>query len=98
MLVTISLEMDVAVSVDLRKKPPAITVQAKVRDAQLALKEFQLRRVGPVQFQEGLLLQELKSVIEGKLKEYEPKVKQLADQMIAEALKDGGKSLLKGSS
>lgn len=92
-VVAIGLDCDVKVAFDTSKFPPALRIEATVVKAQLALKEFNVRRVGPVVVvEQGELGEELKRTLQERLKTYEPQVKEYANRAIAESLK-GGKGL-----
>jgi hypothetical protein len=89
-VVTVALDVDVTVSVNAARPLDGLTVEAKVDRASLGLKDFQLRRVGPVVIlDQGPLGDELKKVLEGLLKSHEPQVKEYANKVIAKALADG---------
>jgi hypothetical protein len=89
-VVRVGLDVDVTLAFDPAKPLDGLKVGAKVTAVQLELKEFNLRRVGPVVFlEQGPLGEELKAAIQERLKALEPKVKDYANRAIAEGLKDG---------
>jgi hypothetical protein len=89
-VVRVSLDVDVKVAFDLAKPLDGVKVSAKVPRLELDLKEFNIRRVGPVMPREqGPLAQELKGALQARLKEFEPKVKDYANKMIAKEVESG---------
>ena len=87
-VVAIGLDCDVKVSVDFKNLPPEVHVEPKVVGVQLNLKEFNIRRVGPVLvLEQGELGEELKRTIQERMKTYEPQVKEYANKALAETLK-----------
>jgi hypothetical protein len=89
-VVQVGLDVDVTLAFDPAKPLDGLKVEAKVTQVQLDLKEFNLRRVGPVVFHEqGPLGEELKAAIQERLVALEPKVKDYANRAIAEGLKNG---------
>jgi hypothetical protein len=90
-VVTIGLEFDVKIALDLAKLPPEVNVEPKVVQSRLLLKEFELRKVGRL-IEGDLALQigdELKGVIQDQMRQREPQVKERANQAIAKALQEG---------
>jgi hypothetical protein len=86
----VGLDVDVTLAFDPAKPLEGLKIEAKVTKVQLELKEFNLRRVGPVVFlEQGPLGEELKAAIQQRLDELEPKVKDYANRAIAQGLKDG---------
>lgn len=90
-LVTATLDCEVGISFNAAKFPPELIVQPKVVGSRLELKEFTLRRVGPVLEGEDakVLGDELKVVLQELIRFYEPSVKEEANRAIAQALKEG---------
>ncbi len=87
-VVGVTLDCDVATSLDASKLPPGLRVEAEVDRVRLALREFNLLRVGN-------LLQgpdaravggELKGALEDLLRSREPEVKEFANRMIAKGI------------
>ena len=75
-------------TVNFKKLPPEVHVEPAVVAVQLALKEFKVRRVGPVLvLEQGELGEELKRSLQERMKTYEPQVKEYANRALAEALK-----------
>jgi hypothetical protein len=88
-VVAIGLDCNVKVSFDLKKLPPELRIEPKVTAVQLDLKEFNIRRVGPVLvLEQGELGEELKRSLQEKMKAYEPQVKEYANKALAESLKN----------
>lgn len=89
-LIGVSLDCDVAVTINAAKFPPEVTVEPKIVESRLDLKEFDLNRVGIV---EGDLPRdignELKGILQELIKLYEPEVKERANVAIAKAIKEG---------
>jgi hypothetical protein len=89
-VVRVVLDVDATLAFDPAKPLDGLKIGAKVTQVHLELKDFNLRRVGPVVFPEqGPLGEELKALIQQRLDELEPKVKDYANRAIAEGLKDG---------
>jgi hypothetical protein len=89
-VVTVGLDVDVNVALDPARPLEGVQVGAKVKQVQIELKEFNLRRVGPVVFvEQGPLGEELKAALQERLKTLEPKVRDYADRAIAQGLKNG---------
>ena len=87
-VIAIGLDCDVRVSFNLKKLPPELHVEPKIVNVQLGLREFNIRRVGPVLvLEQGELGEELKRTIQERMKTYEPQVKEYANRALAETLK-----------
>jgi len=88
-VVAIGLDCDVKVSLDVKKLPPEVHIEPKVVGVQLDLKQFNIRRVGPVLvLEQGELGEELKQRLQEQMKAYEPQVKEYANRALAESLKN----------
>jgi hypothetical protein len=89
-VVQIGLDVDVTVAFDLSKPLDGVKINARVAQARLDLRDFHLRRVGPVVIlEQGQLGEELKAILQAQLKAQEPRVKEEANRAIAVGLKDG---------
>jgi hypothetical protein len=95
-VIDVSLDCDVALTLSTKKFPPEVVVDPKIADARLELREFNLnevslRRLGKIL--EGERAREigfeLKGLLEGLLKQYEPEIRDQANQAIAQSLRDG---------
>jgi hypothetical protein len=86
----VSLDVDVTVNFDLARPLDGVKTDVKVSDLRIELKDFHLRRVGPVVIvEQGALGDELKGILQEQLRAAEPKAKDYANQAIAQAIKDG---------
>jgi hypothetical protein len=86
-VISIGMDLDLTFQFD-PAQPLQLQVKANVVDVRLELKDFHLRRVGPVIFvEQGALGQELKDLFQDRLREMEPRVKEHANQVLADALK-----------
>jgi hypothetical protein len=89
--VGVTLDCDVAITLNTSKFPPELKIEPKVADCQLELKEFDLIRVGKLI--EGAdareLGNELKDILKQLIRLYEPDVKERTNQAIAKGLKEG---------
>jgi hypothetical protein len=80
--------------------PPEISVAPKVLGTKLALKQFDLNRVGPVLFgnkEARDLGEELRGSLEGLMKQYEPQATEKLNEAIAKELKGGKAKLSAGT-
>jgi hypothetical protein len=89
-VVAATFDCDVAVAFDASTIPPAVSIEPKVVDCRLELKDFQLHRVGPV-IGDGVrdIGHDLRDLVAELVRSYEPKAQELANAAIAKALKDG---------
>jgi hypothetical protein len=95
-VVRADVECDVSVALDAKKLPPELVVEAKITQCRLDLKEFELKQVGRLEiFGEipKLVSEELRTYLQGVLKDKEPELKEKANLVIARVLKDGKGSL-----
>jgi hypothetical protein len=83
----ISVGCDVGVSLSFNKLPPEINVDPKITDLGLDLKDIRPRG-GPV-FTDEKLRNDIKGLLRSAVKLAEPQVKDLANQAIAQSIKDG---------
>lgn len=89
--VMISVDCDVAVSLNARVFPPEVVVDPKVQNLKLTIKDFNLIRVGKVLEGENAkwLGDEMKQFLQSALPLYEEEVKRMANDMIARSIKEG---------
>jgi hypothetical protein len=86
----------VTVAFDSARPLDGVKADVKVAQARLELKEFNVRRVGPVVVvEQGQLGEELKAMLQEDLKAREPMVKDYANQALARAVKEDKGLLLK---
>lgn len=91
-MVVITLDCDVAIKVLKDKFPPEIEVAPTVRNVRLDVKDFAVRRIGPVAFLGDTLKSvsdDLRGFIEGMIKAKEPDAKDFANKAIFQVLQDG---------
>lgn len=102
-VVKLAIDCEVAVSLDTKKFPPEVKVDPKVTGLKTEVKEFdlqyvKLRRLGTVL--EGQQAKEageqFKGIVNDGLKVFEPQIRGLVNQAIAQSLKDGKGSLSAG--
>jgi hypothetical protein len=88
--ITAAIVCDVGVSLDLKKFPPELNIEPKVKELGLDLVDFKLRD-GPILNGERgkMLSSDLKDVMRTLIKASEPGVKEYANQAIVEGLKQG---------
>ena len=88
-VVTVGVDVSVTVAFDLKKPLDGVKVEAKTEGVQLELREFKVRRVGPVMIVElGQLGEELKATLQQQLRAYEPKAKEYVERLVADTLKE----------
>jgi hypothetical protein len=88
-VVTVGVDVSVKVGFDLKKPLDGVKVEAKTEGVQLELREFKVRRVGPVMIVElGQLGEELKAALQQQLRAYEPKAKEYVERLVADTLKE----------
>jgi hypothetical protein len=95
-VVKADVECDVSVSLDTKKFPPELSVEAKIAECKLELKEFDLKQVGRVEVTgevPKLVSEELRGFLQAALKSYEPELKEQANKAIARTLKEARGSL-----
>lgn len=88
-VVTVGLDVDVTVTLNTDRLPPELNVDAKVVDAKLALRDFNVRRVGPVLVEAPELNEELRAAIQERMRAYEPHVRDYANRAIVGSVKSG---------
>jgi hypothetical protein len=89
-VVTATFDCEVDVTLDNTTFPPGIRVEPKVTACRLELREFVLRRIGPVSGDAVRELgDELRDLVAALVRSYEPRAKELANRAIAKALKNG---------
>lgn len=86
-LVHLAIGCDVGVALNFKKLPPEVDISPKVTDLAIDLKDIRGRN-GPV-FTDEKLKNDVKSLLRGAVKLFEPQVKDLANQAIVQGLKDG---------
>jgi hypothetical protein len=91
----ISVGCDLGVSLNFNKLPPEINVDPKITDLGLDLKDIRPRG-GPV-FTDEKLRNDIKGLLRSAVKLAEPQVKDLANQAIAQSVKDGKGALSAGA-
>src|SRR5262249_35062657 len=98
-VVTVGLDFDVTAKLNVTKFPPELQVEPKVLESRLLLNDFKLRKVGNLlQGEEALRLgNELKGIIQDRLKQHEPEIVEKANVAIAKALKEGKGKISAGS-
>lgn len=103
--IMVSLDIDVALSLGAGKFPPELKIEPKVVESKLLLKEFDLLRVTPI-YGLGALLEgekakeignEFKGLIQTLLTAHEPTVRDQANRIIAQALKEGKGNISAGA-
>jgi hypothetical protein len=95
-VVKADVECDVSVSLDTKKFPPELAVDAKITECKLDLKEFDLKQVGRLEVTgevPKLVSEELRGFLQTALRAYEPELKEQANKAIAKTLKEGKGSL-----
>lgn len=91
-VVVITADCDVGVNVLKGKFPPEVEIAPAVRQVRLDIKEFAVRRIGPVALlgdTSKSVSDDLRGFIEGMVKAKEMEAKDFANKAIAETLKDG---------
>lgn len=90
----LSIGADVGVSLNFKKLPPEVLITPKVTNLALDLEDIRLRG-GPIFTGEKgeRLASDIKGLLRGAVKLAEPQVKELANQAIAESLRNGKGSL-----
>lgn len=85
------LDFDVAMSLDVTKFPPEVTVDPKMVRCQFDIKEFELFKAqqarNPQRAEE--LNQEIKGLLQGLLQSQEPRIRDEANKAIAQGLREG---------
>jgi hypothetical protein len=90
--VELRLSCDVEVKLNTGKFPPAVELKPTVAAASLELKEFTPRRVNntPVEVVlDKATAEELKKTVNGFLKDHQEQIKELANRVLGEILKEG---------
>ncbi len=89
--VLVMLEVDVALSLDVTKFPPDIQVEPKIASSKVEIREFEMFKPGQVLFGNSgeQLNQDIKGLMQQLVRQYEPKLKDKANEAIAQSLKDG---------
>jgi len=87
---TAAIVCDVCVSLDLKKFPPELKIEPKVKELDLDLVDFTVRN-GPIVGGElgDNLRNDLKEIVRGIMKASAPLVKDEANRAIVESLKEG---------
>jgi hypothetical protein len=88
-VVTVSLDVDVTVTLNTDKLTPEVNVNAKVADARLELRDFNVRRVGRFLVEAQELNEELRAAIQERMRAYEPQVKEYANRAIIKSIQSG---------
>ena len=91
----ISVGCDLGVSLNFSKIPPEVNVNPKITDLTLDLKDIRPRG-GPV-FTDEKLKNDIKGLLRSAVKFAEPQVKDIANQAIAQSLKDGKGAISAGA-
>ena len=85
--VSIGVGCDVGVALNFKKIPPEVDVSPKITDLTLDLRDIRGHN-GPV-FTDEKLKNDIKGLLRGAVKSFEPQLKDLANQAIVHSLKDG---------
>jgi hypothetical protein len=93
--VVVVLNCDVGLSLNVAKFPPEVVIEPRVTKAQLEVKKLEPKQIGNIVLGDRArrLANELKGVFEELLKQYEPVIKERANEAIARSLKEGKASL-----
>ncbi len=78
---------DVGVALNFKKVPPEVALSPKITDLTIELKDIRGRN-GPL-FTDEKLKSDIKGLLRGAVKMFEPQVKELANQAIIQGIKDG---------
>jgi len=91
----ISVGCDLGVALNFSKIPPEVNVNPKITDLALDLKDIRPRG-GPI-FTDEKLKNDIKGLLRSAVKLAEPQVKEIANQAIAQSVKDGQGALSAGA-
>jgi hypothetical protein len=90
-LVNLAVGCDVGTALNFKKLPPEVELAPKVTDLAIELKDIR-GRTGPI-FNDEQRRNDIKGLLRSAVKLFEPQVKELANQAIAQGLKDGKGSM-----
>ena len=93
--INLAVGCDVGVALNFSKVPPEVDISPKITDLALDLRDIR-GRSGPI-FTDEKMKSDIKGLLRGAVKLFEPQVKDLANQAILQGLKDGKGTLSAGA-